>query len=79
MPDIKHSIQIAAEPEVVYPVAASAKGFGEWWATDIMEPQESRKPLTSAFSIVQQYTGCGSSSRMRYSREHSIPGIRRLS
>jgi predicted ester cyclase/quinol monooxygenase YgiN len=36
--EIKHSIQIAATPEQIYPLVATAKGFGQWWATDITEP-----------------------------------------
>ena len=38
MADIKHSVQIAARPETIYPLIATAKGFGQWWATDITEP-----------------------------------------
>jgi hypothetical protein len=38
MADIKHSVQIAAKPETVYQLIASGKGFGQWWATDITEP-----------------------------------------
>ena len=37
MADIEHSIEIAAKPEAVYALVATAKGFGEWWATDITE------------------------------------------
>ena len=37
MPDIQHSIQIAAPPEAVYPLVATGKGFGQWWAADISE------------------------------------------
>ena len=37
MPDIQHSVQIAAIPEIVYPLVATAKGFGQWWATDITD------------------------------------------
>ena len=37
MPDIQHSVQIAARPEIVYPLVATAKGFSLWWATDITE------------------------------------------
>lgn len=40
MPDIKHSIQIAAKPGTVYPLVAAGKGFGAWWATDISQPGE---------------------------------------
>lgn len=39
MPDIRHSIQIAAKPEVIYPLVATAEGFGQWWAADITESE----------------------------------------
>ena len=38
MADIEHAIQIAAMPETIYPLVATANGFGQWWATDISEP-----------------------------------------
>jgi len=38
MADIKHAIQISAKPEQIYALVASAKGLGQWWATDITEP-----------------------------------------
>lgn len=38
MADIQHSIQISAPPEVVYPLVATAHGFGQWWASDITQP-----------------------------------------
>lgn len=38
MPDIQHAIQIATKPEIIHPLVATAKGFGQWWATDITEP-----------------------------------------
>jgi uncharacterized protein YndB with AHSA1/START domain len=37
MADIRHSIPIAAKPETIYPLIATAKGFGQWWAADISE------------------------------------------
>ena len=37
MPDIQHCIQIASKPETVYPLIATAEGFGQWWAADITE------------------------------------------
>jgi hypothetical protein len=37
MADIQHSIPIAANPEAIYPLVATAKGFGQWWASDITE------------------------------------------
>jgi uncharacterized protein YndB with AHSA1/START domain len=37
MPDIRHSIQISADPETIYPLVATAKGFGQWWAADVTE------------------------------------------
>jgi hypothetical protein len=41
MADIKHSIQIAAEPRVIHPLVASANGFSRWWAQDVTEDQAS--------------------------------------
>jgi hypothetical protein len=38
MADIRHAIQIASGAEKVYPLVATAKGLGTWWATDITEP-----------------------------------------
>jgi uncharacterized protein YndB with AHSA1/START domain len=35
MPDIQHRIEIAATPEVVYPLIATGRGFHKWWAMDI--------------------------------------------
>jgi len=35
MADIKHAIQIAAEPKIVHPLVASADGFTRWWAADV--------------------------------------------
>ncbi len=37
MPDIKHSIQIDATPQLVHPLVASAEGFSRWWAADVTE------------------------------------------
>ena len=37
MSDIRHSIQIASTPEAIYPLIATAKGFGQWWAADITD------------------------------------------
>jgi hypothetical protein len=36
--DIKHSVPIAAKAEAIYPLVATAKGFRQWWATDVTEP-----------------------------------------
>jgi uncharacterized protein YndB with AHSA1/START domain len=38
MSDIQHAIQIASKPETIYPLIATAKGLGQWWAADITEP-----------------------------------------
>jgi uncharacterized protein YndB with AHSA1/START domain len=38
MADIRHAIQIAAKPEAVYPLVATTKGFAQWWAADVTEP-----------------------------------------
>jgi quinol monooxygenase YgiN/uncharacterized protein YndB with AHSA1/START domain len=35
--DIRHSIQIAAKPEAVYPLVATGEGFKQWWAADVTE------------------------------------------
>ena len=35
MPDIQHRIEIAATPELVYPLVSTGRGFGQWWAMDI--------------------------------------------
>jgi|SRR5580692_7123379 hypothetical protein len=37
MPDIKHSIQIGAAPQLVHPLVASADGFSRWWTSDVTE------------------------------------------
>jgi len=35
--DIRHSIQIAAPPQAVYPLIAGGAGMAQWWAEDIAE------------------------------------------
>ena len=37
MPDIRHSIPIAAKRETIYPLVATAQGFRQWWAEDVKE------------------------------------------
>ena len=37
MAEIRHSIQIGAKPETIYPLVATAQGFQRWWAADIAE------------------------------------------
>lgn len=37
MPDIRHSVQITAKPENIYPLIATARGFAQWWAADVTE------------------------------------------
>jgi len=37
MADIQHAIQIAAAPETIYPLVATARGLSQWWAADITE------------------------------------------
>jgi len=37
MADIQHAIQIAAAPEAVYPLVATGRGFGQWWAADVAD------------------------------------------
>jgi hypothetical protein len=36
---IQHSIPIAAKPEAIYPLVATAQGLGQWWAADIVESE----------------------------------------
>ena len=38
MPDIQHSIPIAASVEAVYPLIATGRGFAKWWTADVTEP-----------------------------------------
>ena len=37
MPDIRHAIQIAAPAESIFPIIATARGWTQWWAEDVME------------------------------------------
>lgn len=37
MPDIHHSIHLAAPPAAVYPLVSTAQGWAQWWATDVKE------------------------------------------
>src|SRR5579872_4225711 len=37
MPDIRHAIQIAAPPDVVFPLVSTGDGFTKWWAEDVHE------------------------------------------
>lgn len=41
MPDIKHSIQIDAAPQLVHPLVASPEGFSRWWAANVTEDKAS--------------------------------------
>jgi len=41
MSDIKHSIQIDAAAQFVHPLVASAKGFSQWWASDVTKDKTS--------------------------------------
>lgn len=34
---IHHSVQIAAKPDTIYPLLATADGFRKWWAADVTE------------------------------------------
>jgi hypothetical protein len=38
MPDIQHSLQIAASPDAVYRLVSTAQGLAQWWAADVTEP-----------------------------------------
>jgi uncharacterized protein YndB with AHSA1/START domain len=37
MPDIRHSMQIAAPQATVYPLISTAPGWAQWWAADVKE------------------------------------------
>jgi hypothetical protein len=37
VPDIRHAIQIAASAELIFPIIATARGWTQWWAEDVME------------------------------------------
>jgi uncharacterized protein YndB with AHSA1/START domain len=37
MPDIRHSIQIAAPATLIFPIISTAKGWAQWWAQDVTE------------------------------------------
>jgi hypothetical protein len=37
MADIQHAIQIAAAPDVIYPLISTAQGLQQWWAEDVSE------------------------------------------
>lgn len=37
MADIRHSVQISAAVEAIYPLVATGPGFTAWWAQDVTE------------------------------------------
>jgi hypothetical protein len=37
MADIRHSVQIPATPEAIYPLVATALGLSRWWSADVTE------------------------------------------
>jgi uncharacterized protein YndB with AHSA1/START domain len=37
MSDIRHSLQISASPEAIYPLISTAQGLAQWWAADVLE------------------------------------------
>ena len=39
MPNIEHSIPIAAKIDTVYPLIATGNGFTQWWAEDVTESE----------------------------------------
>ena len=55
MPDIKHSIQIDAAPQLVYPLVASAQGFSRWWAADVTEDKATGNVELSFFKRATLY------------------------
>ncbi len=36
MPDIRHSVEIDASLEAVFPLVATPDGFQQWWAADVV-------------------------------------------
>jgi uncharacterized protein YndB with AHSA1/START domain len=55
MPDIKHAIQIAAEPNTVHPLVASADGFMRWWAADVTADKSTGQVDLGFFSRATVY------------------------
>jgi len=45
MPDISHSIDVAAAPGAIYPLVSSGRGFRTWWAEDVIEAPDSGADL----------------------------------
>ncbi len=35
MADIVHTVEVAAKPDVIYPLVSSGPGFQAWWAEDV--------------------------------------------
>ena len=62
MADIRHSIQLSAKAEQIYPLVATARGFGAWWATDITE---AAGVVELGFFNRATITACGPPSRSR--------------
>jgi len=40
MPEISHSISIAAPRDVIFPLVSSGHGFQRWWAADVSEDED---------------------------------------
>jgi hypothetical protein len=55
MHEIKHSIQIEAEPPKVYALISSAEGFRKWWAADVTEDAAANKVELGFFSRATLY------------------------
>ena len=37
MPEIRHTIQIAAPAATIYPLISTAQGWAQWWAADVTQ------------------------------------------
>ena len=37
MADIRHSLQIGATPEAIFPLISTASGFAQWWSQDVTQ------------------------------------------
>ena len=37
MPELIHSVEIAAPPKIIFPLVAHAAGLAQWWAEDVTE------------------------------------------
>ena len=45
MPDIRHRIPVSAQAGAVMELAATGRGFAQWWAEDVVDEPENRVSL----------------------------------